>query len=134
MALDTPRLGATGQVEADLAICGHAVEHPVVFTPVAEVTHFERSHLRGIRAHPRTGLPHPDQRLRILVRQRPEENRVNRTEDRGIHADAEREGDDDHQGESRPSPQAPHRVLQVRQKRVHILTNASAARKFRRMA
>src|SRR6185503_8006274 len=54
-----------------------------------------------------------DQTIRLLIAERPQEHRVDDAEDRRIRADAERECDNCHRGETRPREKAANRVADV---------------------
>ena len=68
LTFDAPRLGAPGQVEADIAKGSHPFKNVVFVTPRAIVIQRERRHLLGIRAHARPGLPNPHEGLRVFIR------------------------------------------------------------------
>ena len=56
---------------------------------------------------------HPDQLIRILVRQRTQQHGVHDAEDRRVRADPEREGKHDDAGEAWRATQCARRVLQI---------------------
>src|SRR5215207_2867324 len=60
-----------------------------------------------------------DQSVGVCVGKRPQEHRVHGAEDRGIGADAEREGEDDDERESRALQEAPETVADILQQTVH---------------
>ncbi len=57
--------------------------------------------------------PHERQLLGMIVRQRTKQNGVRHAEHRHVAADAERQGEDDHRREQRPSDEGANRVLEV---------------------
>jgi hypothetical protein len=57
--------------------------------------------------------PHERQFLGMIVRQRTKQNSVRHAEQRHVAADAERQGEDDHRREQRPSNERANRVLEV---------------------
>jgi hypothetical protein len=65
------------------------------------------------------GRHHRAQPLRSRIRQRPEEQRIDDREDRGVDADADREGDERDQREPGRLAQHPQRVAGVACQRVH---------------
>ena len=62
-----------------------------------------------------------DETARIVVAQRPEENGVDRAEDRRIGPDAEREGENDDEGERRALEQAAKAIADILKEAVHDL-------------
>src|SRR6266849_5068579 len=66
----------------------------------------------------RIRLPEPDNLLRLLVRQRPQQDSVNHTEDGGGRTDSERQCEYSHAGEARVLAQLP-------QRKAHILESSS---------
>ena len=79
--------------------------------PLAQVPVFGHAELRERLLVP--VAPDHRQPLGTLIRQRPEEHAVDHAEDRGVGADAEREGEHRHEREARPLPQAPEGVPEV---------------------
>ena len=65
LAFDALRLGAPGQVEADVTKRRHPVKDIVRVAPCAIVIQRERRHLLGVSAHARPGLPDPHEGLRV---------------------------------------------------------------------
>src|SRR2546426_6481759 len=57
--------------------------------------------------------PHPDDSLRVLERQRPQDNRIDYTEDRGIRAYSERKGQHRNSRKARMLEQHPDAISQV---------------------
>jgi hypothetical protein len=60
-----------------------------------------------------------DEAIRLPVRERTQQHRVDDAEDRGVRADSEREGEDDDRGEGRALGETAEAVTDVAEEGVH---------------
>jgi hypothetical protein len=67
----------------------------------------------------------PRQPVRLVVRQRPQDDRVDDAEDRRGRADAEREGDDQHRGQPGRLPHHAERVPDIEPQRRHAVPRST---------
>jgi hypothetical protein len=107
---------AAGQVDGPAVVDPQVLEDPVR-PPVEEIGGVGVLELGN--AEPRGGVPHPHQPLRVGVGQRPQQDAVDDAEDRGVGADAEGQGEDREQGESRLPQELADGGAEVAEERIH---------------
>ena len=105
-----------GQVGGDPDVRGHVLEHGVHPCPVDEVGGCHDVVEDAFRG---PLLPHLHQAIRLVIRQRPEQQRVDGGEDRRVAADADGERQQRDDRHSRLLDEQPPCIPRVAKKRVH---------------
>src|SRR6185369_16751069 len=82
LAVEPLRLSSARQIDIQWSICAERFERLVLVTKIEEV---RGRRLVLLYAECRRVFPDGDESFRIFQRQRPEQDRINRTENRGIH-------------------------------------------------
>ena len=104
-----------GEVELRLLHGGQGLERSVLVAPVDIVRpgHRHAGEQLGL-------LVQKDEAVGVAVRQRAQEDGVDRAEDRRVRPDAERQREDSHQGEAGVLDEHPQGEAQILEKRVHL--------------
>ena len=103
-------LAVARQVEGRQLGSRELLEHSLLLLPILEIRNGDRIFESSLR---RITLPQSNEPIRIVIRQRLNDDGIQRAENHGICADSESESDHNQQRESRMLPQRPSGIEKI---------------------